>query len=1073
MNNSRKFAYGKPGLFRALGTIIPIAIVSILTSNTCLAQIIPDTTLGNQNSRVMSGVNIKGNGADLIEGGVQSGTNLFHSFAEFNVNNGQRVYFANPTGVANILSRVTGNNPSNILGTLGVNGAANLFLLNPNGIIFGPNAQLDIQGSFLATTANSFQFPDGSEFSATNPQAPPLLTMSVPVGVQFGSQPTASITNQGNLVTGKDLTLNAGSLDLQGQLQAGGNLTLQAQDTLKVRDSATNPLIAAAGGNLLVQGNQKVDISDLNHPDSGFFSGGNMVFKSENTIGGDAHFWAGGNFRIENLNGDLGNLNFSDEADDDIENWTYYPLVIRAIGDVSFGSYKGASLHILAGGSVNISGNVDITGVDTTSNSIKETVTLSDGTEININDRQTPTLDIRGGVDSNYIGVPNVTPNPLIGFNPQNPTITNTPTNANISIQGDIYNTSGFKYNSGKILLTNQYHPNELTGDITTGVISTYGDVFVDSRRNITTNGKIDTTINDYVKENRTGGSIKLLANQNILIQGHLLSNVNDSLNGNGGDIDLNSRNGKIDIKADIISKSPNNGIAGSIKIKAADNISLFNKIEGISNNAKEEDYNDIVINSTGGSVYLNGSTLDSTSNGLGYAGNIEINAHDQISILNNSKISSKGNLGLIFIGNIYGTKTLVIDNSIINTNNENVGIAGYISINASDKISILNGSKISSQVENVSSNSYSGYINIKTNSLSLNQNSQINTNNNGSGDAGYISINASDKISILNGSKISSQVENGSPNSYSGYINIKTNSLSLNQNSQINTNNNGSGDAGLISINARDQISILNGSKISSQGNVGNIDITTKDLLLRRQSKISTTAGKEGSGGNAGKITINTKDGFVIAVPSEDSDIIANAFGGQGGKINIHTNLTLGLQNRGKLSPIELKDIENNHSSDISASSDVGAEGQVAIETLSTDPSQGLVALPTNLVDPSRLIAQGCSSNSNVAKGQSEFVITGRGGLPPSPDDTLKPGAILPEWVVNNTVSNSNNSGNMTESNLRQLSSNTSTPLVEAVGMVRSANGDIVLTAQSTTVTLLQSGLSTQACNVTQGNVR
>ncbi|MBN3944944.1 S-layer family protein [Nostoc sp. NMS9] len=331
----------------------------------------------------------------------------------------------------------------------------------------------------------------------------------------------------------------------------------------------------------------------------------------------------------------------------------------------------------------------------------------------------------------------------------------------------------------------------------------------------------------------------------------------------------------------------------------------------------------------------------------------------------------------------------------------------------------------------------------ITTGSLSLNQESKINTDSDGSELAGYIGIYARDKILILNGSNIYSRGNKGN-------INITASSLSLNQNSEIKTN--------------------------SDSGNAGNIDIITQNLLLRRHSKISTTVGTEKTPGDGGTITIDAKDGFVVADPTEDSDIIANSFGGKGGTIEITANRVLGFQNRGKLSSAELKAIENNGTSDISASSDVGADGEVAIETLSIDPSQGLVALPTNLVDPSRLIAQGCSSNnSNVAKGQSEFVITGRGGLPPSPDNTLKAGAILPDWVVNNTVDYSNNPEDMTvkEMNLRQLSSNTSAPLVEAVGMVRSANGDIVLTTQPTTATLVQSGLSTKVCGAFQGNVR
>ncbi|MGQ9871340.1 two-partner secretion domain-containing protein [Leptodesmis sp.] len=83
---------------------------------------------------------------------------------------------------------------SDILGTLGVDGGANLFLLNPNGILFGPNAQLDVRGSFVASAANRFVFGNGLEFSVTNPQAPPLLTINITPGLQYGSsRPGATI----------------------------------------------------------------------------------------------------------------------------------------------------------------------------------------------------------------------------------------------------------------------------------------------------------------------------------------------------------------------------------------------------------------------------------------------------------------------------------------------------------------------------------------------------------------------------------------------------------------------------------------------------------------------------------------------------------------------------------------------------------------------------------------------------------------------------------------------------------------------------------------------------------------
>ncbi|MEO0984860.1 MAG: filamentous hemagglutinin N-terminal domain-containing protein [Cyanobacteria bacterium J06639_14] len=173
-----------------------------LNEGVLIAQIIPDDTLGDEGSIV-----VDGDAIDRIEGGETRGSNLFHSFEEFNVNTGQQVYFANPVGIENILSRVTGSNVSEIDGLLGVDGAANLFLLNPNGIIFGPNARLDISGAFTASTAEMLEFQDGSAFSAVNPEGEPFLTMSVPLGVQFGASPQGDLTNEGLLEVGEGQTL--------------------------------------------------------------------------------------------------------------------------------------------------------------------------------------------------------------------------------------------------------------------------------------------------------------------------------------------------------------------------------------------------------------------------------------------------------------------------------------------------------------------------------------------------------------------------------------------------------------------------------------------------------------------------------------------------------------------------------------------------------------------------------------------------------------------------------------------------------------------------------------------------
>jgi filamentous hemagglutinin family protein len=162
-----------------------IAIAFCLFATPARSQIVPDTALPNHSTVTPEG-NLR-----RIEGGTRRGDNLFHSFDRFSVPANVEAWFNNATDIDTIFTRVTGSELSQIDGTLRANGGANLYLLNPNGIHFGANARLDLGGSFVATSADRIEFADGRFYSATEVQSAPLLTVSVPTGLQFGTNPGA------------------------------------------------------------------------------------------------------------------------------------------------------------------------------------------------------------------------------------------------------------------------------------------------------------------------------------------------------------------------------------------------------------------------------------------------------------------------------------------------------------------------------------------------------------------------------------------------------------------------------------------------------------------------------------------------------------------------------------------------------------------------------------------------------------------------------------------------------------------------------------------------------------------
>ncbi|NET04816.1 MAG: filamentous hemagglutinin N-terminal domain-containing protein [Symploca sp. SIO2B6] len=236
--------------------------------NLAKAQILPDDTLGTTEMSVLTPEIIGDFSAIQIEGGAIRGENLFHSFREFNIGEARAVYFTHAAGIENIISRVTGSNLSNIEGTLGVLGNANLFLINPNGIIFGANARLDMGGSFIATTASSLVFENNLEFSTTNQNTIPLLTINTPIGLQFG-EAVGNIINRSELLDGMQVQPNQTLALLGGNIFLEGGNLFAPGGRIELGSAASNNfvgLVLAPDGLIFnyegVQNFQDIQLSD-------------------------------------------------------------------------------------------------------------------------------------------------------------------------------------------------------------------------------------------------------------------------------------------------------------------------------------------------------------------------------------------------------------------------------------------------------------------------------------------------------------------------------------------------------------------------------------------------------------------------------------------------------------------------------------------------------------------------------------------------------------------------------------------------------------------------------------------
>jgi large exoprotein involved in heme utilization and adhesion len=825
---------------------------------------------------------------------------------------------------------------------LGVLGGANLFLLNPQGIVFGPNASLDIQGSFVATTAERIQLGDSGYFSAAQPQTSSLLSVSP--GALFFSQVAnqpGSIINQGNLSTGKHLTLAAANLDLQGQLLAGGDLTLQAQDTVKVRDSAAIPFIASAGGNLLVQGNQGIDIAALSHPYSGLLAGGNLVLRSDQTVGGDARFWSGGNFSTERLDGSLGNL------------YSPHDPIFLVNGNVTLGDYEGASLHILAGGSVTL-GNVTITGTGEAATTINPTNTElfngsrtyadlatvyltdykatlnSDGSvrsvdpvlvPITIDGSTRATLDVRAGVDWAALGgLP--TNRFLPGTLP--PPVSQMATSANITVNGNIRVAQP----EGLVLLTNQFSPNTLPGTIsirgnvntsTRNIEANGGDIRVYGRGDIAVGNALNLILIDSSSFSSSGnagngGVISFATNSgNISLDNSDSYSYSNSYSfslldlgnaGNGGRISFATNSGNISLDnsysySDSYSDSDNAGNGGRISfVTNSGNISL--------DNSDSYSYSKSYLGNAG-----NGGVISFAIN----SGNISLYNSDSYS----HSISNSGNAGnggrISFATN---SGNISLDNSDpasdSTSNSGNAGNGGTIHLSARrGTISGSNSVLDSTAISELGGSGNGGKVTLETGSGVSGL--TINTIASG-GNAGDVEINGFgdlliDQTNILTAQQVEVKLCQTCPSltipvndtGQAGNVAVTSMGSLTFRNSAIQTDTLGGNPAGSISITNPGIVSFNNSqiiSNTSSTGQAGSITLKAPEIQLDSSSSLSAQTSSSGSAGN---LTLQPYDGgqTLSILFQEGAQISASTSNqGTGGNLTITAPDSVRIEGQG-----------------------------------------------------------------------------------------------------------------------------------------------------------------------------
>ncbi len=774
-------------------------------------QIVPDRTVG---TTVAPNLEINGIPSDRIDDGTVRGSNLFHSFQEFNIQSGRGVYFTTPQGISNIFTRITGSNPSNINGVLGILGNANLFFLNPNGIIFNAGARLDLKGSFVATTADRINFADRTFFSATNPETSPLLTVSTPIGLQLGANAGAIRVQQGtpipflgfrspqlSLPPGQTLALVASQIDLDGTTLSvpDGRVELWAVRNAEVALDRTGWQLASLAdtadwGAISLRQTSRIDTDGKNGGPIQV-RGRGLTLQDGSTINSTTGpFGQGQGITVKTTE-------FIDLLGISAPNQLPNPgLITSVIGD------KGRS------GDVTVeTERLRLENGGFIQSTISFSFDSATQKPISSNNARTGNVTVRAR-DVDVIGY---TPFPSPYLPPGTPLDAPgniTPTSINTIILAGADNETGtISIEAQRLRLLNG-------GSVSTSLIGL---------PNLANIGLI-------LPSGKTG-DINIRAAESLEITGVALGGTSGSIRtsiqplsqGQSGNITIDTGRLLVSQGGALSSALAGNGIAGNINIRAT-----------------EVAVSDPVIDTYNKTI--SGITVAVVENAIGQGGNITLEA-DRLRVFNGGQVTSS-TLGNGSAGNIR----LEVNSLEVEGNSQ----------------PLPDGRQLPSSISAASTTlADAGSVNLVANSIDVRDGGQISVSNSGGGDAGNLQVSAN-RIQLDEAGSLRSEVAAGDR----GNITLNTDSLLMRRASQITTNATGTATGGNIAI-ATDTLTSLENSDITAnalQGQGGNIQIATQGIFLAPNSDI-TASSQLGVSGTVNISILNFNPENVVFVPQNN----------------------------------------------------------------------------------------------------------------------------------------------------------------------------------------------------------